>query len=55
MIESELLKEKYRVQKELAQKYNTIKDYIQQSHIAAGAIAKKYNFSLNYIKTPNKI
>jgi len=55
MIETELLKEKYRVQKELDNKYKTVKDYIRQSHVAAGVVAKKYDFLLNYVEVPNKI
>jgi len=55
MIETELLKEKNRVQKELASKYKTVKDYIRQSSVAAGDVAKKYNILLNYVEIPNKI
>jgi len=54
MIETELLKEKYRVQKELANKYKTVKDYISQSRVAAEDVAKKYKFLLNYVEIPNK-
>ncbi len=53
MIESELLKEKYRVQKKLAEECTTVKEYIRRSQISAEEIAKSYGFSLRYIELPD--
>ncbi len=54
MIESELLKEKDRVQKKLAEECTTVKEYIRRSQISAEEIAKSYGFSLRYIELPDK-
>ncbi|MCP4352147.1 MAG: hypothetical protein GY795_42330 [Desulfobacterales bacterium] len=54
MIKSELLKEKYRVQRKLAEECTTVKEYIRRSHISAEEIAKSYGFSLKYIELPDK-
>lgn len=53
MIESELLKEKYRVQKNLAEECTTVKEYLKRSHLAAEEIAKSCGFSLRYVGLPN--
>ncbi len=54
MIESELLKEKYRVQKKLSEESLSIKDYLKRSHSAAKIIAESRGFTLRYIEMPNK-
>lgn len=54
MPESELLEEKYRVQKKLAEECSTVREYLRRSHIAAGEIAKSYGFSIRYIELPGK-
>ena len=53
MIESELLQEKYRVQKRLAEECTTVREYLKRSHHAAKEIAKSRGFSLQYVKLPN--
>ncbi len=53
MIKSELLQEKYRVQKRLAEESTTVKEYLKRSHLAAEEIAKSRGFSLRYIELPN--
>lgn len=53
MIKSELLEEKYRVQKKLAKESATVKEYLKRSHMTAEKISKQYGFSLNYIELPN--
>jgi LysM repeat protein len=53
MIKSELLEEKYRVQKKLAKESATAKEYLKRSHMTAEKISKRYGFSLNYIELHN--
>ena len=54
MIHSELLDEKYRVQKKLSVESKSVKEYLKNSHQAAKAIAKKHGFSIKYAEIPNK-
>lgn len=53
MIESELLEEKYRVQKKLAKESTTAKEYLKRAHVAAEKMSEIYGFSLKYIKLPS--
>ena len=53
MIESELLREKYRVQKKLAEECTTVREYLKRSHLAAEEIAKSCGFSLRYVTLPH--
>ncbi len=53
MIESELLQEKYRVQKKLTEESKTVREYLKHSHIAAEEIAKSGGFSLRYVELSN--
>lgn len=50
MIDSEILQEKHRVQKALAAKNKSVKDYMAHSHKAAVEIAKSYGYSLDYVE-----
>ena len=52
MIESELLSEKYRVQRKLAQESASVKDYLRRSHLAAKEVAKSRNYVLQYVEFP---
>ena len=54
MIQSELLKEKYRIQKHLSEKSTSIHGYLKQSQIAAKATANSYGFALQYVEMPSK-
>ena len=54
MINSELLDEKYRIQKKLSQESASAHEYLKKSHQAAKEIAKKYGLSLKYVKMTNK-
>ncbi len=54
MIQSELLKEKYRIQKLLSEESASIHEYLQHSQLAAKAIADSYGFPLRYVEMPNK-
>ena len=49
MIQSELLKEKYRIQKILSAESASVHEYLQRSHFAAKTIANSYGFSLQYV------
>lgn len=53
MIESELLLEKYRVQKRLSVASNTIEDYLAKTRLAADKVAQSYGFSLHYVQIPD--
>ncbi len=53
MINSELLKEKYRVQKRLSEESSTIKEYLKQAQSAAKDIAKSHGISLQYTEMSN--
>ncbi len=54
MIQSELLKEKYRIQKHLSEKSTSIHEYLKQSKIAAKTTANSYGFTLQYVEISNK-
>jgi hypothetical protein len=54
MIQSELLKEKYRIQKLLSGESASIHEYLEHSHLAAKALANSYGFPLRYVEMPNK-
>lgn len=54
MIKSELLDEKYKVQKRLSKMNLSIKDYLKQSHDSALKISNMYGFTLQYVKLPNQ-
>jgi len=53
MIESELLLEKYRVQRKLSAESKSIREYLAKTRIAANKVAKKYGFSPHYAEMPN--
>ena len=54
MSESEILQEKYRVQKRLSEESNCVQDYLLRSHLAAEQVATTHRFRLQYAKLPNK-
>lgn len=54
MIESEILQEKYRVQKRLSEENPSIHDYLLRSHLAAEQVATSHGFRLQYATFPNK-
>jgi hypothetical protein len=54
MIQSEILKEKQRVQATLSRESASIHEYLVNSHIAAKEIAISYGFHLKYAEMPNK-
>ena len=54
MIESDLLKEKYRTQKLLSGESTSLHEYLVHSHLAAKALANSYGFPLRYVEMPNK-
>jgi hypothetical protein len=53
MIQSEILKEKHRVQTKLSEESKSIHEYLVRSQIAAKEIATSYGFSLQYAEMPN--
>jgi len=53
MIESDLLLEKYRVQKKLSAESDTIGEYLAKIRLAANKVARSYGFSLRYVQTPS--
>jgi hypothetical protein len=53
MIDSELLLEKYRVQRKLSAESNSIREYLAKTRLTARKIAKTYGFSLHYVEMPN--
>ncbi len=53
MIQSDLLKEKYRIQERLSRESASIHEYLERSQLAASAIASSYGFSLQYVEAPN--
>ncbi len=53
MIESELLLEKYRVQRKLSTESNSIREYLTKTHLSAKKVAQTYGFSLHYVQIPN--
>ncbi|EDN71105.1 hypothetical protein BGP_4044 [Beggiatoa sp. PS] len=48
MIESELLLEKYRVQRKLSAESRSIREYLAKTRITANKVAQTYGFSLHY-------
>ena len=54
MIQSELLKEKDRIQKKLSEENPSVHQYLASSHLAAKQIADSYGFSLKYAEVPSK-
>ena len=54
MIKSELLEEKYRVQKEIAKECESVKEYLERSSSVAEDIAKSYGFSIKYVNCLTK-
>ncbi|MCB2261869.1 MAG: hypothetical protein LGR52_02855 [Candidatus Thiosymbion ectosymbiont of Robbea hypermnestra] len=53
MIESDLLLEKYRVQKKLSAESDTIREYLAKTRLAAEKVAQSYGFSLRYVQISN--
>ncbi len=53
MIQSELLKEKHRIQKNLSGESASVHEYLKRSQLAAKTIANSYGFSLQYVEMPN--
>lgn len=53
MIQSEILKEKDRVQAKLSEESASIHEYLVRSHLAAKEIAESYGFPLQYAEAPN--
>jgi len=53
VIQSEILKEKDRIQAKLSEESASIHDYLARSHLAAKEIAESYGFSLQYAEVPN--
>lgn len=54
MIQSEILKEKQRVQAVLSRESASIHEYLVNSHLAAKEIASLYGFRLKYAEIPNQ-
>ena len=54
MIQSELLKEKYRIQKLLSGESVSVHEYLEHSHLAAKALANSYGFPLRYVEMSNR-
>ena len=54
MIESEILKEKHRIQAELSKESDSIHEYLFRSHAAAIKIAESFGFCLQYANLPTK-
>lgn len=54
MIISEILNEKYSVQKRLVKKCKSIHEFFDKSYESAELMAKKYGIKLKYEKLPNK-
>ena len=55
MVESELLQEKDRIQKKLAEDCTTIREYLKRSQLAARALAKLHGFSLQYVEATARV
>ena len=53
MYQSEILKEKNRVQSKLSRENVSIHEYLKNSHSAAEKISKSYGFKLRYSKRPH--
>ncbi len=54
MIQSELLKEKNRIQNKLSMASTSVHDYLKSSRQDAKDIAQKHGFSLQYVEVPGK-
>ncbi|MGH8477454.1 MAG: hypothetical protein ACRER2_17100 [Methylococcales bacterium] len=54
MIQSEILKEKDRIQAKLSEENVSIHEYLVSAHIAAEKIAESYGFRLQYVEVPLK-
>ena len=52
MIQSEILKEKDRIQAKLSEESTSIHEYLARTHLAAEEIAKSYGFRLRYAEMP---
>ena len=52
MIQSEILKEKDRIQAKLSEESTSIHEYLARTHLAAEEIAKSYGFRLRYVEMP---
>jgi hypothetical protein len=55
MIQSEILKEKDRIQAKLAKESASINEYFMRSQLAAKAIAETYGFRLRYAEMSGKV
>lgn len=53
MIQSEILKEKDKIQAKLSEESESIHDYLAQSCLAAKEVAELYGFPLQYAEMPN--
>lgn len=53
MIDSEILQEKYRVQKKLAEESRSIPEYLTKIRLTANKVAEDYGVSLSYVQIPN--
>jgi hypothetical protein len=54
MIQSEILKERQRVQAVLSRESASIHEYLVNAHLTAKEIARLYGFHLQYAEMPNK-
>lgn len=52
MIQSEILKEKDRIQARLSGESASIHEYLERSHFAAKEVAESYGFFLQYAEMP---
>lgn len=52
---NEVLVEKYKTQKRLAERSENMHDYFEKAKAASRELSKKYSFDLNYQKFPNKV
>ena len=54
MIDSEILREKQRVQELLSKESASVQDYVLRSRLAAEQAAELYGLQLRYAELPNK-
>lgn len=54
-IDSEILKEKHRIQTKLSSESASIHDYFVRSHVAAEEIAGSYGFCLKYAEVSDNV
>jgi hypothetical protein len=54
MIQSDILKERQRVQAVLSKESASIHEYLVNAHLAAKEIASLYGFNLKYAEMPNQ-